>query len=134
MIKTPVFLMNKSKEDIFGFEQDEEKLYETISPFMNLSEYVVVPVDEVIDPSLPLSDRAQKLVELGKISVADAVSYERASDTYSVTVEWGDWKHDHARLDLLFREVLGLYLIAKDVTEEDDSDTFSAVHKYSTYC
>ncbi len=133
MKNSAVFLMNKAKDDIFGYGVSEKELINSTSPYMNLSDYVVVPVEEVIDPSLPLLERANRLVELGKISVSDGVSYNSVSDTYSVPIEWGDWKHDHARLDLLFRDVLGLYRIAEDITEVDGSDSYSSIHTFSTY-
>ena len=46
-----------------------------------------------------------------------------------VLIEWGDWKHDHLRADYLV-EQLGGNLIAKEVVEEDDSDSYSAIHNY----
>ena len=47
-------------------------------------------------------------------------------------INWGDWKHDHLRADWVAREffkALGYTIdITTDVTEEDGSDTYSAVH------
>ena len=55
-------------------------------------------------------------------------------DTFAETeIHWGDWKHDHLRLKWLveeFAEKNGLRcMIATQVTEEDGSDTYSAIHK-----
>ena len=44
-------------------------------------------------------------------------------------VNWGDWKHEHLRLKLLM-EKIGAPLIKTDVTEENGSDTYSAVHYF----
>lgn len=47
-----------------------------------------------------------------------------------VLIEWGDWKHDH-----LWCEDLMGYLdyteIDSQVTEDDGSDTYSAVHRFA---
>ena len=52
-----------------------------------------------------------------------------AGDRVSVSVRWGDWKHDHRRLTAImnrnkFRE------LKVDVTESDGSDCYSAQHIY----
>ena len=59
-------------------------------------------------------------------------------DTFVLCVEIndGDWSHDHNRIDFIVREVLKGYkdleLIKynQEVTDSDDSDTYSAIHKY----
>ena len=130
--ESTAFLLD-GKEYIIGFAETKDKLLNGISEFVP-EPYKVVYAKEVIDPNLPLIEKAQKLVEMGKISVSGEVSYDAVSDTYDVPVEWGDWKQDHARLNLLFREVLGLYMISETVTESDDSDTYSAIHKFTLYC
>ena len=56
-------------------------------------------------------------------------------DTICVDISWGDWKHDHLRLDHIakdfFREK-GYDILNMDteVTDEDGSDTYSATHSY----
>lgn len=51
-----------------------------------------------------------------------------------IDINWGDWKHEHLRADWLTGEVLdamgyaGKYSITTQVTEEDGSDTYSAIH------
>lgn len=47
----------------------------------------------------------------------------------AVSISWGDWKHDHlwAR-DLM--SYLGYVEVGNKVTEEDGSDTYSAVHYF----
>lgn len=49
-----------------------------------------------------------------------------------VSVDWGDWKHDHLYLDHVMREN-GYILMCKEVTEEDGSDAYSAVHTFLKY-
>ena len=44
-------------------------------------------------------------------------------------IEWGDWKHDHRYLDYVMAE-LGYSVYKVDVTEEDGSDCYSALHYY----
>lgn len=49
--------------------------------------------------------------------------------TIEVSVEWGDWKHDHLFLRHIMME--NHYLpIGEDVTEEDGSDTYSSIHYF----
>ena len=51
-----------------------------------------------------------------------------------VYVEWGDWKHDHLRLDGIVQRVIdgmGIYHIADNTaTEENGSDCYSSTHSY----
>lgn len=46
-----------------------------------------------------------------------------------IEVEWGDWKHDHLRLDYLMNN-RGYKLVEERMTEEDGSDCYSSVHYY----
>lgn len=46
-----------------------------------------------------------------------------------VDINWGDWKHEHARVDWLVRE-LGGTCEKVEVTEENGSDCYSASHYY----
>ena len=52
-------------------------------------------------------------------------------DKVIIHIEWGDWKHSHARLDYVMKHYLGYTLIKEEVTEEDGSDTYSSVHYYT---
>lgn len=47
----------------------------------------------------------------------------------TITVEWGDWKHSHRRLDYLM-EQKGYETLGSYKTEEDGSDCYSAEHIY----
>lgn len=46
-----------------------------------------------------------------------------------VEISWGDWKHDHLRADWAMEEA-GFTPIGQEITEEDGSDTYSAIHNY----
>ena len=50
-------------------------------------------------------------------------------DGFVISVEWGDWKHDHRYLEYLMRE-LDYILVDKKITNEDGSDCYSADHYY----
>ena len=48
-----------------------------------------------------------------------------------VEIRWGDWKHDHLRADwLIENNIKGLINWGEQITEEDGSDTYSAIHNY----
>ncbi len=49
--------------------------------------------------------------------------------TIEVSVEWGDWKHDHLFLNYIMREN-HYCLIDEDVTEEDGDDAYSSIHTF----
>ena len=52
-----------------------------------------------------------------------------------IDISWGDWKHDHLRVDFLVSDFFnnkGLFVNSEKVTtEEDGSDTYSAEHYYT---
>lgn len=48
---------------------------------------------------------------------------------YEINIEWGDWKHDHAYCDYLMGQI-GYSCVESRLTEEDGSDTYSAIHRY----
>ena len=49
-------------------------------------------------------------------------------------IHWGDWKHEHLRCKWLAKEFfskLGIWdAVETEVTEEDGSDCYSAVHRF----
>lgn len=50
----------------------------------------------------------------------------------AVEINWGDWKHEHARLDWLVREKLPeLKSVTEETTEENGSDCYSAIHHFT---
>lgn len=48
---------------------------------------------------------------------------------YDITIEWGDWKHQHARLRWLMEQI-GYKQVLETPIETDGSDCYSAVHRY----
>lgn len=46
-----------------------------------------------------------------------------------VSISWGDWKHDHLCCRQLMQQ-LGYTFVREEVTEDDGSDAYSAVHYY----
>lgn len=46
-----------------------------------------------------------------------------------VIVEWGDWKHDHIFLENVMAKN-GYLQTDEELTEEDGSDTYSAIHTF----
>ena len=45
-------------------------------------------------------------------------------------IEWGDWKHDHGFADYLMT-LVGYRCVGHEVTEDDGSDCYSAIHTYT---
>ena len=46
-----------------------------------------------------------------------------------ISIEWGDWKHDHLYCIHLMSEI-GYEHICENITEEDGSDCYSAEHYF----
>ena len=72
--------------------------------------------------------------------VSDVNVYEE-DDTIciDISIEWGDWKHEHSRLDHLMFDIMyeydkelvsNYYKEDEEITDEDGSDTYSSIHKY----
>ena len=57
------------------------------------------------------------------------VYYDFSNEEFIIEVEWGDWRHDHLRIDYIMAE-LGFTKIDVVTTEEDGSDCYSANHIY----
>lgn len=60
---------------------------------------------------------------------ADFDEIYQSEEQVEITVTWGDWKHSHAHLDHLMREI-GYRLIDERVIETDNSDCYSSIHIY----
>ena len=54
---------------------------------------------------------------------------EECINDFSIEIIWGDWKHAHLRADYLM-EQFGFKAVSENVTEEDGSDCYSAIHVY----
>lgn len=56
--------------------------------------------------------------------------YEKDVPEVRVEIDHGDWKHEHGRADYLVKNELGGIHIGNEVTWEDGSDCYSALHRY----
>lgn len=55
--------------------------------------------------------------------------YDLNSMLIFTEIEWGDWKHEHGYCDWIMQEN-GFRKVGEQITEEDGSDCYSAVHFY----
>lgn len=60
---------------------------------------------------------------------ADFCEIGQTEEYVSISIDWGDWKHSHAYLDYLMKE-LGFSKCDEEITEEDGSDCYSSIHYY----
>ena len=81
------------------------------------------------------------MTKADRVALVENMLAENGRDNYDVygvsdlpvvcvEIHWGDWKHDHACCDWLVEDKLGGTRIDVRVTEEDGSDTYSAIHYY----
>lgn len=90
----------------------------------------IVPVKTPLIYTLAASiDNIMLQTELGF-----SCDVEEVSNTLSIYIDKGDWKHEHNYADYLIEEFLNninvKYDTWKDITEEDGSDCYSAIHYY----
>ena len=81
-----------------------------------------------------------KKLDKNSLWVDDVKVYEDNNKIYiEISISWGDWKHEHLRLDYLIMNILyeynpklvhNCFKVSEEITEEDGSDTYSATHKY----
>ena len=69
-----------------------------------------------------------------KIEWQDPMYFEMDIDTNAmcliISVDWGDWKHEHALLDSIAKETTNPIYMYQKTTEEDGSDCYSADHYF----
>ena len=77
------------------------------------------------------------LPELNKHLEENDFHYQARADYMDelvIEINWGDWKHEHLRADALVRDFFmnrGILVTpTQEVTEEDGSDVYSAIHYY----
>jgi len=81
----------------------------------------------------------EEIIDRVSKALADARIYPdiwpTGKDSFAVSISWGDWKHDHLYADKIIEDTLGDidFSIEKEVTEEDGSDTYSAIHNVTIY-
>lgn len=81
-----------------------------------------------------------KKLDENSLWIDDIAVYEEDDDVHiDITINWGDWKHEHRRLDLIMYDIIyeynkdlafKLYKVEEKITEEDGSDTYSSIHYY----
>ena len=74
------------------------------------------------------TDAILKHLDSNKLYVED-VRISEIPCIVEVEISWGDWKHEHLRCDYLMED-LGYRELSTEVTEEDGSDCYSAIHRY----
>lgn len=74
--------------------------------------------------------RSERIYELMKQNRIYADIIEETENKIAIEISWGDWKHEHLRLDWLMEENFDLKKIQSIATEEDGSDCYSAIHYY----
>ena len=85
------------------------------------------------------ASNTQEIIDRVSKALADARIYPdiwpTGKDSFAVSISWGDWKHDHLYADKIIEDTLGDidFSIEKEVTEEDGSDTYSAIHNVTIY-
>ena len=56
---------------------------------------------------------------------------EDTDNMVGVEIHWGDWKDEHLRLEYLVKEGMpDLKKVETEVTEENGSDCYSAIHRF----
>lgn len=66
---------------------------------------------------------------LGDNSVYAEVHTELSRKVVVIYISWGDWSHSHGYTRTLMN-YLGYKQVSEEVTEDDGSDCYSAIHKY----
>lgn len=83
---------------------------------------------------MDIKDKSKKIGELmrnNRIFGTITEEHDGRGDYVAVEIIWGDWKHDHAKLEyLVIKNMPEIGLIETKTTEEDGSDCYSAIHKF----
>ena len=120
------FTVSKLDNRIVGTTDDAEK--STLHDLAWFTErYSFIDVDEYLK-ELNYTDEDDKILKV--MRAAGLYNWiDKTPEGYNSEIEWGDWKHDHKFCDDLMR-VLGYDLLQEELTEEDGSDCYSAIHYY----
>ena len=79
-------------------------------------------------------DMQKKIYDLMKENNLFGEIIDERKDMIAIEISWGDWKHEHLRLDWIMKENFdNIQSIHKVTTEEDGSDCYSAIHYYYFY-
>lgn len=86
---------------------------------------ITVPVNTV-EEEKSVYDKVNAILKEGNL-YGEIETYPNGE--VSVLIEWGDWKHEHAYLRYLMQKN-GFTETGENVTEEDGSDCYSAIHTF----
>lgn len=76
-------------------------------------------------------DRQKKIYDLIKENHLFGEIVEEKENMIAIEISWGDWKHDHLRLNWIMQENFPeIKKIDTFTTEEDGSDCYSAIHYF----
>ena len=79
-----------------------------------------------------MSENAKKIEKIMEENHIFGEIVEDTDNVVAVEISWGDWKHEHLRFKLLvLEEMENVNNYSQVTTEEDGSDCYSAVHKFS---
>lgn len=75
-----------------------------------------------------LAKEIEDMLENEKLSAI--VSYQTDPAQIMIEIHWGDWKHEHKRVDYLMATKFKMFCQDTEVIDEDDTDCYSAIHYY----
>jgi hypothetical protein len=79
-------------------------------------------------------DRQKKIYDLMKENKLFGEIVDERENMIAIEISWGDWKHEHLRLDWMMQDNFdNIQSIHNVTTEEDGSDCYSAIHYYYFY-
>lgn len=114
-----------SLSEMLESKESSEKIYK----FLDGAEEVVSVVHQKEFENL--------LMDLNEYLRAEGIrtfAYQVDTDKFEIEVIWGDWKHDHLFLQVkvnnFFKDRGYEITHESEVTEEDGSDTYSAIHTF----
>lgn len=85
-------------------------------------------IAEIKKIDIDLGEKIAMILGENEITFLDVES--QGLGILKVSIIWGDWKHEHARLDWFMTEILGAKLIGSRKTDDGESDCYSADHYY----
>lgn len=117
-------LFDKDDRLLAVCEEDRiEEIKNYYSPDANI---VAKDISEIVDNTEDIELQISKLLSKShmypEINVTD--------DYIEIDITHGDWKHDHGWVDVIMRDVFGYTCKYTNVTDSNESDTYSAIHHY----
>lgn len=85
---------------------------------------------EYVKERLQKMGRCDRIIQIANEENICCDVWDENEHIVAVKIDRGDWKHDHLRLKLLVKEQLQSISCVSEVTQEDGSDCFSAIHRF----